>query len=195
MCIRDRSNSVPDKPKTNATSTVHITHDDISIDTLLPENNIAKVEMTSDANVTVKSVIQRNNTNEKSNLANTGSKPPVQVTAITNNKRAIRIFVALFDYDPLTMSPNPDACDEELPFREGQLIKVHGDKDADGFYWGEAGNKSGFVPCNMVSEVQVEDDRVAEELFREQSDTSRGVDTSSLRNWSSPKIIKSLKHI
>ena len=22
------------------------------------------------------------------------------------------------------MSPNPEACDEELPFREGQLIKV-----------------------------------------------------------------------
>lgn len=35
-----------------------------------------------------------------------------------------RIFVALFDYDPPSMSPNPDACDEELPFREGQLIKV-----------------------------------------------------------------------
>lgn len=37
-----------------------------------------------------------------------------------------RIFVALFDYDPPTMSPNPDACEEELPFREGQLIKVSG---------------------------------------------------------------------
>jgi hypothetical protein len=33
--------------------------------------------------------------------------------------------VALFDYDPPTMSPNPENCDEELPFREGQLIKVH----------------------------------------------------------------------
>ena len=32
--------------------------------------------------------------------------------------------MALFDYDPPTMSPNPEACDEELPFREGQLIKV-----------------------------------------------------------------------
>ena len=38
--------------------------------------------------------------------------------------RQERIFVALFDYDPPTMSPNPEACDEELPFREGQLIKV-----------------------------------------------------------------------
>ena len=36
----------------------------------------------------------------------------------------IRIFIALFDYDPMTMSPNPDASDEELPFKEGQLIKV-----------------------------------------------------------------------
>lgn len=36
----------------------------------------------------------------------------------------IRLFVALFDYDPETMSPNVDALDEELPFREGQIIKV-----------------------------------------------------------------------
>jgi len=32
--------------------------------------------------------------------------------------------VALFDYDPTTMSPNPDACEEELPFSEGDNIKV-----------------------------------------------------------------------
>ena len=75
---------------------------------------------------------------------------------MTNNRsERMRIFVALFDYDPPSMSPNPDACEEELPFREGQLIKVFGEKDADGFYWGEAGTRSGFVPCNMVSEVQV----------------------------------------
>jgi len=36
----------------------------------------------------------------------------------------VRIFIALFDYDPSIMSPNPDAIDEELPFKEGQLIKV-----------------------------------------------------------------------
>ena len=36
------------------------------------------------------------------------------------------MFVALFDYDPLSMSPNPDAADEELPFKEGQIIKVRG---------------------------------------------------------------------
>lgn len=35
-----------------------------------------------------------------------------------------RVFVALFDYDPMSMSPNTDAADEELPFKEGQIIKV-----------------------------------------------------------------------
>lgn len=35
-----------------------------------------------------------------------------------------RIFVALFSYEPATMSPNPDAAEEELPFSEGQIIKV-----------------------------------------------------------------------
>ena len=41
----------------------------------------------------------------------------------TSPKRSLYVR-ALFDYDPPTMSPNPEACDEELPFREGQLIKV-----------------------------------------------------------------------
>merc|ERR1719336_3255064 len=84
-----------------------------------------------------------------------------------------RIFVALFDYDPPTMSPNPEACEEELPFREGQLIKIIGEKDADGFYWGECGGLSGYVPCNMVSEVQVDDERVARELLKDDQ-RSRG---------------------
>lgn len=41
-----------------------------------------------------------------------------------NQQRKLRYFVALFDYDPLTMSPNPDSCEEELPFREGDTVKV-----------------------------------------------------------------------
>ena len=48
----------------------------------------------------------------------------VSTTTQQPKNERVRIFVALFDYDPPTMSPNPDACDEELPFREGQLIKV-----------------------------------------------------------------------
>ncbi|XP_053086263.1 peripheral-type benzodiazepine receptor-associated protein 1 isoform X3 [Pangasianodon hypophthalmus] len=79
----------------------------------------------------------------------------------------VRIFVALFPYDPSTMSPNRDAAEEELPFREGQIIKVYGDKDADGFYRGESGGRHGYVPCNMVSEIQVDDDETRDQLLQQ----------------------------
>ncbi|XP_069556854.1 peripheral-type benzodiazepine receptor-associated protein 1-like [Brachyistius frenatus] len=79
----------------------------------------------------------------------------------------IRIFVALFPYDPASMSPNPDAAEEELPFTEGQIIKVYGDKDADGFYRGESAGRLGFVPCNMVSEIQVEDEETRQQLLQQ----------------------------
>ncbi|XP_042297693.1 RIMS-binding protein 2 isoform X13 [Sceloporus undulatus] len=78
-----------------------------------------------------------------------------------------RIFVALFDYDPLTMSPNPDAAEEELPFKEGQIIKVYGDKDADGFYRGETCARLGLIPCNMVSEIQADDEDMMEQLLKQ----------------------------
>ncbi|XP_072517450.1 RIMS-binding protein 2 isoform X1 [Salminus brasiliensis] len=78
-----------------------------------------------------------------------------------------RIFVALFDYDPLSMSPNPDAADEELPFKEGQIIKVYGDKDTDGFYRGEIRGRSGLIPCNMVSEIRAEDEETMDQLMKQ----------------------------
>jgi len=42
----------------------------------------------------------------------------------TRGAPTYRVFIALFDYEPLSMSPNPGAVDEELPFCEGQLIKA-----------------------------------------------------------------------
>ncbi|XP_056097155.1 peripheral-type benzodiazepine receptor-associated protein 1 isoform X5 [Rhinichthys klamathensis goyatoka] len=77
----------------------------------------------------------------------------------------VRVFVALFPYEPAVMSPNPDAVEEELPFKEGQIIKVYGDKDADGFYRGESAGRRGFVPCNMVSEIQVDDEESRDQLL------------------------------
>lgn len=47
-------------------------------------------------------------------------------------------------------------------------LQIYGDKDADGFYWGECGKRSGYVPCNMVSEVQVEDERMVQEFLKEE---------------------------
>lgn len=42
---------------------------------------------------------------------------------INKNNASPRLFIALFDYDPHAMSPNQDS-EEELPFKQGQIIKV-----------------------------------------------------------------------
>ncbi|NXR12832.1 RIMB2 protein, partial [Semnornis frantzii] len=78
-----------------------------------------------------------------------------------------QVFVALFDHNLLTMSPNPDAAEEELPFKEGQIIKVYGDKDADGFYRGETCTRIGLIPCNMVSEIQADDEEMMDQLLKQ----------------------------
>ncbi|KAF6772864.1 hypothetical protein AHF37_08142, partial [Paragonimus kellicotti] len=68
--------------------------------------------------------------------------------------RPVRLVVALYAYDPATMSPNPDATTEELPFQEGQIIRIFGDRDEDGFYFGECNGLRGLVPSNMVSKPE-----------------------------------------
>ena len=69
----------------------------------------------------------------------------------------VRVFIALFAYDPITMSPNTDGVEEELAFAEGDLIKIFGECDEDGFYYGEVHDRCGFVPSNMVQEVSLSD--------------------------------------
>ncbi|KAF6715440.1 Peripheral-type benzodiazepine receptor-associated protein 1 [Oryzias melastigma] len=100
-------------------------------------------------------------------LSSKAAKQPKGESPKMKGDSDVRIFVALFPYDPATMSPNPDAAEEELPFSEGQIIKVYGDKDADGFYRGESGGHVGFVPCNMVSEIQVEDEETRQQLLQQ----------------------------
>ncbi|XP_006832455.1 PREDICTED: peripheral-type benzodiazepine receptor-associated protein 1 [Chrysochloris asiatica] len=90
--------------------------------------------------------------------------PPEEVLA--SQDLPVRLFVALFDYDPVSMSPNPDAGEEELPFQEGQILKVYGDKDADGFYRGEGGGRMGFIPCNMVAEVSADSPAGRQQLLQ-----------------------------
>ncbi|KAG7279351.1 hypothetical protein CRUP_001259, partial [Coryphaenoides rupestris] len=62
------------------------------------------------------------------------------------------------------MSPH---ADEELPFKEGQIIRVYGDKDTDGFYRGEVCGRMGLIPCNMVSEIRAEDDETRQQLLQQ----------------------------
>ena len=44
---------------------------------------------------------------------------------------------------------------------------MYGDKDSDGFYRGESGGRLGYVPCNMVSEIQVEDEEPREQRLQQ----------------------------
>ncbi|XP_053279267.1 RIMS-binding protein 2-like [Pleuronectes platessa] len=79
----------------------------------------------------------------------------------------VRLFVALYPYNPAAMSPNYETAVEELPFVPGQIIKVFGDKDRDGFYDGESGGLSGVVPSNMVSEIPVDDEYLKHLLMQQ----------------------------
>ncbi|KAM5179828.1 RIMS-binding protein 2-like isoform 2-T2 [Mantella aurantiaca] len=113
---------------------------------------------------------------------------------------SIRMFVALFDYDPETMSPNPDAYMEELPFKEGQILQVFGDKDTDGFYQGKYGERTGYIPCNMVSELHIESEEVRRELLRQGRLTSPSllndlvrVTSTSAENNVTDKLLKTSK--
>ncbi|XP_056138771.1 RIMS-binding protein 2-like [Lampris incognitus] len=78
-----------------------------------------------------------------------------------------RLFVALYPYNPAAMSPNYETAAEELPFVPGQIIKVVGDKDSDGFYYGESGGLSGYVPSNMVAEIPVDDEYLRHLLMQQ----------------------------
>ncbi|KAM8819103.1 RIMS-binding protein 3A-like [Rhynchonycteris naso] len=67
----------------------------------------------------------------------------------------VRVFVALFDYDPLVKPDNPEAAEEELAFRKGQLLRVWGSQDSHGFYHGECSGRMGNIPGHLVAEVEV----------------------------------------
>lgn len=45
-------------------------------------------------------------------------------TASQLSRPLVRLFVALYPYNPAAMSPNYDTAAEELPFVPGQIIKV-----------------------------------------------------------------------
>uniref|UniRef100_A0AC35TQ54 Fibronectin type-III domain-containing protein n=1 Tax=Rhabditophanes sp. KR3021 TaxID=114890 RepID=A0AC35TQ54_9BILA len=65
----------------------------------------------------------------------------------------VKRMYAKFDYDTRHLSPNSDAIQVELSFKQGDIITVMGDVDEDGFYYGELNNVRGLVPSNFLSET------------------------------------------
>ena len=60
--------------------------------------------------------------------------------------------LALYSYDPYTMSPN-DNPEIELQFKEGDIIRIQPDMDKYGFYQGEMEGHQGLIPSNFVTEL------------------------------------------
>lgn len=85
-----------------------------SVQELLSNDVVTKKKIRDD--IPESELIDYEDNGEGDSMAEVGSD-------IYDEKR-VRLFIALFDYDPVEMSPNVDAIDEELPFKEGQLIKV-----------------------------------------------------------------------
>lgn len=54
--------------------------------------------------------------------------------------------------------PSPNAC---------LYLQVFGNKDTDGFYRAEIRDRAGLIPCNMVSEIQTEDDDMMNQLLKQ----------------------------
>ncbi|CAF1060966.1 unnamed protein product [Adineta ricciae] len=106
-----------------------------------------------------------------------------------------RLFIGLFDYDPNAMSPNKDN-EEELPFKEGQLIRIYGDQDADGFYIGQTENgRTGFVPSNMISEVQLDDAEIEAHLLAGTMNLDNSNRMSSMASSSSATTSSTTKRL
>jgi hypothetical protein len=62
-------------------------------------------------------------------------------------------MIAMFDYIPSEHSPNVNP-DDELSFRAGETIYVHGNVHDDGFYLGEKEDgRKGLVPSNFLKEI------------------------------------------
>ena len=70
-----------------------------------------------------------------SDVAETDRTFTIDLNSGVMEDEVVRIFIALYDYDPSTMSPNPGAEEEELTFKEGDLIKVRSRQSG----WGPRG--------------------------------------------------------
>lgn len=66
------------------------------------------------------------------------------------NGMTTRRMIAKFDYDSRQLSPNVDAEQVELSFRQGDVITVYGEMDEDGFFMGELNGLRGLVPSNFL---------------------------------------------
>lgn len=83
------------------------------------------------------------------------------------NAGSIKSFHSILFYSVHIPASSPSTLSHQPYFRDPSALlrQVHGDKDPDGFYRGECGGRLGYVPCNMVSEIQVDDEETRQQLL------------------------------
>jgi hypothetical protein len=145
-----------------------------------PKSSATRIASPSSIKQTSTPITQKKVMSEDSNKSFEQQKPSSK-----SKNENFRLFIALFDYDPFKMSPNTDSCQEELAFKEGQAIKIFGEQDADGFYYGETNGKFGYIPCNMISEVQVNDPDVVKQLLNDSNPKQTETQKQRSKNSSS----------
>ncbi|KAK6743398.1 hypothetical protein RB195_010574 [Necator americanus] len=97
----------------------------------------------------VASAMQPTSSQQATSALHAGMQPGVLPDTGVNGVPT-RKMVAKFDYDSRQLSPNVDAEQVELSFRQGDIITVFGEMDDDGFYMGELNGLRGLVPSNFL---------------------------------------------
>ena len=115
-------------------------------------------------------------------------------SAEPNNGQLVRIFIAVYTYDPSTMSPNVGYADDELAFQSGALIKVYGDIDEDGFYFGELNGRTGLIPSNLIQEVETLEEPSESAVQRNTKSSKTKPDSSDGSALANPHNVSNFNH-
>ncbi|KAL5471347.1 hypothetical protein EMCRGX_G029453 [Ephydatia muelleri] len=83
-----------------------------------------------------------------------------------------RIFVAVMDYDPLSLC-STGRPDLELALPTGAIVEVYGEMNPQGYYEASFRGRRGLVPANIVQELDVQDPSAKRRLFNQMLPTSR----------------------
>ncbi|XP_029699625.1 RIMS-binding protein 2 isoform X2 [Takifugu rubripes] len=76
-------------------------------------------------------------------------------------------WVAFFSFKSTSWILRGAKEEENRKCQKRRIGNVIGDKDSDGFYHGESGGLSGYVPSNMVAEIPVDDDYLKHLLMQQ----------------------------
>jgi len=123
---------------------------------LVPCNMIAQVDVPDGA--TLEALYARGFLNSDPNL-NVPKQPENsrKSNGMEKSKKSFlsddTTYIAVYDYNPSESSPNIDK-DEELVLRKGDIVKVLGDLDDDGFYYAKVNGRKGYVPSNYLSKLK-----------------------------------------